>query len=497
MKPLTSNILTSVPSLNIDPLETYVQEKMMQWNIPGLSLSIVKDGKPVVVKGYGTREVGQVLPVDQHTLFPISGGTRLITASALALLVAEGQLSWDDRLVDLLPGFKTGSELINQEATLIDALACRIGLPMEKLACFANPRLSRYDLLAKLQYITKPSGFRNGQGASHLLLVAAGEIIPAVTGISWDDFVRDRLFKPLEMSSAITGPHLLKAGDNVATPHGNIGGKRATIPHAMSQNLGPASSVYCSATDMARWLQFQLDNGVLNISAEGNQVLIPQAQIDAMRKIHMASPIGLPGYVADLAGYGLGSFVLTHHTGYRVYCAGGDTEGFEAFYAFVPELNLGIAAMVNAHHSIPQRLIPWIVDRYTDAPERDWIEETLGELEDRVITSPMLKLDKLRRQLTHPSQPPSLPLDDYAGVYQHPFLGDLSIRKTGETLAFTLGEIYEGELPHANHNTFFREPIKQFYNRFLFRGPLRFNLSVEGCVESLTISEGKFHKRTA
>ena len=189
--------LSSNTSLDLEQLDTYIQNTMTQWDIPGLSLAIVKDGKPVVTKGYGTREAGKDLPVDQHTLFPINGGTRLITASALALLVADGQLSWNDRLSDVLPEFKTGSELINQQATVIDALAWRIGVPQEMLACFPNPGLSRRALLDKLQHISQPVGFRTGQGLSHLLVVAAGEIIPAITGISWDDFIQDRLFKPL------------------------------------------------------------------------------------------------------------------------------------------------------------------------------------------------------------------------------------------------------------------------------------------------------------
>ena len=480
--------------LNIAPLDAYIQKSMDQWAVPGLSLAIVKDGQTVVAKGYGTREVGKDLPVDQETLFPITGGTRLITASALALLVAEGQLSWHDRLVDVLPAFKTGSELINQQATIIDALALRIGLPMELLASFPNPALSRRDLLNKLQHISKPSLFRNGVGASFMMAMAAGEIIPALTGTSWDDFVQDRLFKPLGMSASITSPRLLHTRENVASPHDRVDGQQVAIAHAISHNLGPAYSVYSSAADMARWLQCQLDSGRYRTDTGGHQVLIPQAQIDEIRKVYMGSPTGLPGYIADLAGYGLGVCVLTHHSGCRVYGYGGGTEGFEAFYIFVPELNLGIAAMVNACHSIPQRLIPWVVDRYTGSPEKDWIEDTLGEIEERAIVSPMLKLDTLRQQITQPSQPPGLPLEAYAGVYQHPFLGDLSIRKTGEALAFTLGELYEGELPHANHNTFFREPVKPSFNRFLFRGPLRFNLGVEGHVESLTIDDNEFHK---
>ena len=171
----------------------------------------------------------------------------------------------------------------------------------------------------------------------------------------------------------------------MAAPHGEVAGERVVVDHAMTHNLGSALSVYSSAADMAKWLQCQLDNGKV-----GDQVLIPSAQIDAMRKVSMGSPIGLPGYVPDLMGCCLGTWAFTHRSsGCRVYGLGGDTEGFEAFYVFIPELNLGIAAMVNALHSIPQYLIPWIIDRYTGAPETDWMA-TLDDLEERVVTEPRL-----------------------------------------------------------------------------------------------------------
>ena len=485
MKPIAQS------SLNIEQLDCYIKNVMAQWEVPGLSLAIVKDGQPVITKGYGTKAVGTDSPVDKDTLFPINGGTRLVTASALALLVAEGQLSWDDRLSDVLPGFNTGSELINQQATIIDALAWRIGLsvPKELLTYASNPGLTRQELLDKLQHITQPIGFRTGQGISHLLVVAAGEIIPAITGLSWDDFVQQRLFKPLAMHRSITGPDLLPARDNVAVPHDKIDGQTIAIPYTDNHNMGPAFSVYSSAADMARWLQFQLDNGKV-----GDQTLIPQLHINRMRQTQLAKPTGMPSYIPELGGQGVGMTVFTNHTGHRVYGTGGDSEGFETFYTFIPELNLGVAVMINTHIALPQRLIPWIIDRYTGAPERDWIAETLGELEERVITLPMSKLDKLREQITQPSQPPSLSLDAYTGIYRHPFIGDLTIRQEGESLAFTLGEIYEGGLPHANHNTFFREPVKQSYNRFMFRGPLRFNLDYAGDVESLTIEHGEFKR---
>ena len=491
MKPANTQSSIEQPSLNIDRLEAYIQSIMEKWDIPGLSLAIVKDGKPVVVKGYGTKEVGRDLPVDQHTLFPISAGTSMFTASALALLVAEGRLSWDDRLADRLPGFRTGSALLNEQAMVIDALAQRIGLPAEYIACFPSSSLSRADLLHKLRVISEPTGFRTGQGSSFLLTMAAGEIIPALTGDSWDDFIQQRLFTPLGMTDSITGPHLLHTRNNMAKPHDQIGEQRVMVHHTESSNIGPALSAYSSAADMAKWLQFQLDNGKI-----GQRELIPQQQMDDMRKIHLAQTIGLKGFVPEPGGYGLGILVLTSHNGYRVYCSGGDMEGTESFFGFVPELKLGIAVMVNAHEPVTHGLLPWIIDRYTGAADRDWVVEVLDRSYTRHLTR-QRTIDQQKTQLTQAEQAPSLPLKNYIGVYHHPYLGDLSIREDKGALAYTLGEHWEGELPHCNHNTFFREPVKPHFHRVQFRGPLRFNLSVDGKVESLSVAEHQFIKQTA
>ena len=436
---------TTTPTLNIEQLESYIQTAMTKWNVPGLSLAIVKDGQPVISKGYGTRDVDKDLPVDQHTLFPLSSGTRLFTSSALALLVAEGRLSWSDRLSDVLPGFKTGSALINQETTVTDALTFQVGLNtnMDLLASLPRPELTRQNLLDKLKTVTQPSGFRTGGAVGYLLFVAAGEIIPAITGLSWDDFIRDRLLLPLNMQNTITDPRVLDSCNNVATSHMIVGDQQQTIGHTLNHNLGPLFSMSSSADDMARWLQFHLDNGLLDKGEGDKQVLIPQAQMDEIRQIRIARPTEVLGYSGDLVGKGLAVTVFTSHAGCQVYGVGGGTDGSEAYYAFVPELNLGIAAMVNTNLAIPQGLVPWIVARYSGAPERDWVEAVPGELE-KMNASAQQKRNALREKITQPSHPPGLPLNAYAGIYQHPFLGDLTIRESGETLVFSFGEIYGG-----------------------------------------------------
>ena len=193
---------------------------------------------------------------------------------------------------------------------MTDALASRIELDAlgEILAWGSRPGLSRRELLDTLQGISEPKTFRNRGGESYLLAMAAGEVIPAITGISWDDFVQTRLFDPSGNDGQYHEPCVIaRSGTMWLHPTVRWRGERVVVDHAMTHNLGSALSVYSSAADMAKWLQCQLDDGKV-----GDQVLIPPAQIDAIRKVSMGGPLGLPGFVPDLMGRGLGVLAFTH-----------------------------------------------------------------------------------------------------------------------------------------------------------------------------------------
>ena len=477
-----------VLTLNQEELESYILEAMDRWKVPGLSIAIVKDGETVLAKGYGTCEVDKHQPVDEHTLFAISHGTTSFTASALAILVSEKKMAWNDRLIDLLPGFKTGSDLVTHHATVIDALANRTGLPGDPLSCLPHPNLSRTELLGKIKYIQPSSDFRSQWGGDYLLTVAAGEIIPELTSISWDYFVRDRLFAPVGMKDSITGPHLFGDNQNIATPHETEEGNVIPVRHAQTSNIGPAISMYSSAVDMARWLTFQLNNGKV-----GDEIIIPKEQMEVMRASHIAANFNFPGIAKNFLNQGLGLFISDSSMGYKLYSNGGGTEGTEAYHAFVPELNLGVAVMTNCGVALPQRLIPWIIDRYTGAPEKDWVNDILPVFEKQHETF-FSDLAISREKITDHSKRPSQDIGSYTGLYQHPLLGDLVVELVSEKLTFTLGSSYLGNLIHANHDTFFIDVSTPHVGKFLFKGSAQFRLDPTGQISSLMVMDREFQK---
>ena len=476
-------------TFNRREMEHYIIDAMDRWEVPGLSITIVKDGETVVEKGYGTREVGKDLPVDAHTLFAVSGTTASFTAAALAILVSEGKMDWNDRIVDLLPGFKTGNDLVSNHATVIDALANRTGLPMEVLSFLPHPDLSRADIVKRMEQQTSGANdFRASWGTNIVMNVAAGEIIPALTGLSWDDFVSGRLFAPLGMTDSVTGPHLFGVNQNVVTPHETEEGRVTPVPHGQTTNIGPGTSIYSSAADMTKWLNFQLNNGKID-----GQIIIPEDEINKMRTSYIPANFELPGISKHFLNQGLGILISDSSSGYKVYSGGGDSEGMESCYAFVPELNLGVAVMINSTKVMPQPLIAWIIDRYTNAPCKDWVNDTVP-VYVKQIEDIFSGFEKQRQAITDPSKKPARDIASFAGLYRHALYGDLKIELIDNSLSFTLGTAYKGDLHHANHDTFFIEVKSPHLGKFLFSGAAQFRIDETGQISSLFVVNRDFKK---
>ena len=475
-------------SFNKEELESYIVTAMDKWEVPGLSITIVKDGETVISKGYGTCEVGKNIPVDENTLFALSCTTASFTAAALAILVAERKLSWNARLIDVLPGFRVASDLVTTHATVIDALANRTGLPLEPLLFFPHTNRSRKDIFDLMKYVEPAYDFRSQWGVDLLMNMAAGEIIPALTGVSWDDFIRDRLFEPIGMNDSITGPHLFGNNSNIVTPHDRYTGKATPVAHAQTSNVGPALSIYSSASDMAKWLAFQLNNGKV-----GGRIIIPESEISMIRKSHVAANFKFTGISNNFLNQGLGLFISDGSMGQKLYSNGGDIDGMEAYHAFIPELDLGIAIMINSVIALPQRLVAWIIDRYTDAPYKDWVNDTLPAYDEN-IREHLLEYDRNQKNITEPSKKTSQSIEAYAGLYRHPLLGDLKVRLVGGTLSFSLGESYRGDFLHANHDTFSISMHTSYYSKMMLGGPAQFRLDQTGKVTSLFVAGREFQK---
>ena len=233
---------------------------MKVWEVPGLAVAVVKDDALVLVKGYGVRRLGESAEVDKDTLFAVGSTSKAFTAACLAMLVDEGKIQWDDPVIKHLPSFQLYDAYATHEITIRDLLCHRSGLDRHEAVWYGSPA-SRDEVLRRLRHVKPDWSFRSKYGYQNIMFLAAGQVIPAVTGNSWDDFVKERVFKPLGMTNSNTSVNALPKGGDVASPHHKVKDKVQPIPWRNIDNIGPAGSINSSAADMAQWVRLQLNEG--------------------------------------------------------------------------------------------------------------------------------------------------------------------------------------------------------------------------------------------
>src|SRR5579875_1419460 len=272
----------ATPSFVTDSLDNYVNRSMADWQIPGLAVCVVKDGKIVVMKGYGVQEVETHNKVDENTLFMIGSNTKAFTATALALLDAEKKLSLDDKVTKWMPEFKLNNQLAGEQAIIRDLLCHRIGFrTFQGDFTYWTSNLSRKEIIEKMSHIKAVYGFRTKWGYTNAAFLTAGEIIPKATGMQWEDFLKERIFTPLGMSRTLALSKDMATATNAAKAYTVVDGKLVQIPYGAIDNLAPAGSISSSVNDMSKWVLMQLNNGTYN-----GKEIIPASAIAQTRLPH-------------------------------------------------------------------------------------------------------------------------------------------------------------------------------------------------------------------
>ncbi|HEV2446360.1 MAG TPA: serine hydrolase, partial [Candidatus Sulfopaludibacter sp.] len=408
-----------------------MERAQAEFEVPGIAVAVVKDGKVVLAKGYGVRRVGSPEPVTAHSLFRIASNTKAFTAAALAILADEGRIHWDDRVVKLMPSFQMYDPYVTREMTVTDLLVHRSGLGLGEgdLMFFPPSDLTREQIIQRLRFLKPAASFRSQYAYDNLLYLVAGQLIPAVTGTSWDDFVAARIFKPLGMTSTFTNTQALESASDVAIPHSRLGGRLEALPHENVDNNAPAGSVVSCVADLATWMMLQLGRGEY-----GGVRLFSAAQSREMWSPKTILPIeSLPaGAAPALAAiqpifrlYGPGWF-LRDYRGKKMVYHTGVLAGYVSRTTLIPDLNLGIVVLTNgeeegAHAAITQS----ILDQYFGMPETDWAAayHDLARREAAVAEAQVRKSGAARKANTRPS----LPLASYAGRYRDKWYGDVAI----------------------------------------------------------------------
>lgn len=459
--------------------DNYVNDALSEWQVPGLAIAIIKDDHLVLAKGYGTRELGKLLPVDEHTLFAIGSSSKAFTAASIAMLVDEGRVKWEDPATKYLPGFQLFDPYTTRELTVSDLISHRSGLARGDLLWYGSA-YDRDEVLRRIRYLKPTWSMRARFGYQNIMFLAAGQIIPAVANKSWDDFIRERIFDPLGMKSSSTSIKALASSDNVATPHAKLDDKVQAVAWRNIDNIAPAGSINSNVVDMAQWVRLQLGGGVY----EGKRLL----SSGAIKEMQMPQTIiRLEGTMESLypqahfLTYGFGWF-LSDYRGRKLVEHGGAIDGMRAEIAMMPEEKLGLVILTNLHGTIlPQALMYRIFDSYLGGPQRDWSAELLkttkGLEEQAKAAEKKAEAERVK------GTSPSLPLEKYSGRYQSEMYGVVKISVENEKLVARFGPNFTGDLEHWNYDTF----RVTWRDRMEGKGIVSFRLNPQGRIESVNI----------
>ena len=424
-----------ISSKNIDALVTTA---MLEFSVPGVAVGVVKDGVVVHASGYGVRELGLTDPVDLQTMFRIASTTKAITTASLAILVDEGRLSWDDKVVDYVPEFALYDPWVSSEFTVADLLTHRSGLEggAGDLMLWPKPNnFTRADLIRGLGYFKPESGFRTAYAYDNLLYIVAGELVPAVTGMPWSDFVEQNIFDKLDTSRCFAGRIPKPQMQNLAAPHATIDNELRVVDRnrvrAEVDVAAAAGGVRCSLEDMLKWTQLQLARGEL---PNGSRVFSAE-QSRIMWSPHTIQNVSEEAYERDrthFRAYALG-WRLADVEGYKQVAHTGSYTGFRSYVILIPELELGVVIMLNASASVARDAIAQgIVKPYLGVRGVDWLEYYTREDEPAVDAVP----EEEPEVIDFRNGSVDASLTTYAGLYTDPWFGDVSIEIIDDDLWF-------------------------------------------------------------
>jgi CubicO group peptidase (beta-lactamase class C family) len=437
---------------NIEEIDTYLEKSIKDWEVPGISVGIVKDGKVILAKGYGLKDVNGSAKVDENTLFAIASNTKAFISSSLAILVAEGKVTWDDPVRKYIPEFEMYNNYVSNNTTIADLLSHRAGLgTFSGDMMWYKSNLEVNDLIGKIKYLEPAYPFRAGYGYSNLMFITAGEVIKRITGQEWNEYAKAQFFDPLQMDRTITSTNDLKTLGNYAMPHKPFEGETKSIPWVNWDNMGAAGGIISSATDMSQWMMMQLNNGV-----NQNDTIIDSKQQNIAWTLHNSRVLSqkskdrVPG--RHFNGYGLG-WVLGDYYGRQMVSHSGGYDGMYSRVMMLPDEKLGVVILTNSMKGNTYPLCMYIMNQFIKEDLRDWSDDFLNQ-KSSGTNSVQSRIDELKSARIKKSKP-SVKLTAYAGKYYSGVHGNVMITQEGDNLKLTFEDAPNlgATLTHWHNNT--------------------------------------------
>lgn len=466
---------------NVEILDKYVESARNEWQVPGISVVVVQDGKVLLSKGYGVRELGKNEPVTNETLFGAMSTTKAMTTMALGMLVDDGKLNWDDKVIKHLPDFRVDDPYLTNELRVRDLLTHSAGLRNTDSLWIWSPDLSAAEVVSRLQYVKPVYSMRSGFIYQNVMYAVAGQVIEKLSGMPWDRFVTERLFVPLGMKNTFATLTRSKAYQNISRAHFEVQGKIEVIPETTVDAAAPAGAVWSTSDDMGKWIGFLLGNTTVNGKelikpATLNEILRPQVIVPA-GQFYPTIALTKPHWMT----YGLGWFQHDYR-GEMVNFHTGSLNGRTAIIGLLRDKKLGVYVFGNLDHAeVRHALMYKAFDLFAfHDNSRNWSAE-LKPVYDNLKAEGAKQMEAFKAMRV-PDTKPSLPLSAYTGKYSDPFFGSIEIVEAGGKLKFILNKDVTGELSHWQFDTF----MSKWSNRWYPDGLITFTVSpYSGTVDSI------------
>ncbi len=446
-------------------LDALVQRTLTTFDVPGIAVAIVKDGKIVLAKGYGVKSIITKEKVDENTLFGIASNSKAFTSAALAMLVDEKKLQWNDKVIQYIPEFKMYNDYVTNEFTIKDLITHRSGLGLGAGDLMIWPDGSDFtpkDIINGIQYLKPVSAFRTKYDYDNLLYIVAGEVIARISGQSWGDFVEQRIMKPLEMNQSAASWNRVKDSSNVIVPHVPIDGKLKVISRYKNSVFDAAAGIYSSVNDMSKWAIMQLQKGKygadqkhLFSEKEHAEMWTPQTIIPAKT----TAP-----YFTHFSSYGLGWF-LSDVKGYKQVTHTGGLEGIVTQVTLFPDLQLGIIVFTNQQSGAAFNAITnTIKDSYIGVESEDYVTVYSNRLKGNVENADKITDEVWATVAKNQKEKVKIDLKKYTGTFKDNWFGEIVIRENKGKLYFasTRSPKLAGEMFFYKDNNF----VVKWNNRY-------------------------------
>jgi len=435
--------------IQLDSLDLQIHQVIKDFEIPGLSIGIVRNDSIIFSKGYGNLEIHKERKVDENTIFGIGSISKSFTVLTLGILVDEGKIDWDDKVKAYLPYFELYVPYVTDNFTIRDLLTHRSGLKdVSGGTLWYHSDYSREEIIKRLKYLEPVSGFREKPAYQNVMYVVASEIVKKVSGMSWDSFLKARVFDKLKMKNTISLSTEREANKNLAQPHIWDGDyKKVAIIQEKGDNLAPGGFIYSSASEMSNYMRLMLNNGVF-----GNDTIVSSKIIKEIFKPQIIFPQGGP-YNNEFTSYGLGWFIspVKEH---RIIEHSGGIDGMSAQLVMIKGMNLGFVILTNASNEpatftlralLLNELLGGDLNNFYSRV-KDWRENHITEKKES--SKNIFKIAKTK---------PSLKITDYAGKYTDKMYGDILINNLNESeleISFSHTKVFRGKLKHWHFDTF-------------------------------------------